>query len=175
MTTSWTAALDEHELVLRAYLAHAVAVPGAKWTVARAPGKWSTADLTLHLALAYESGIPDGPGPAMRLVSSPASAWLARTFYLPLMFATRTFPRNAPAPREVRPDSIIASTTPRGELLARLDASAAATARALRAAADTRPQVRIMHAYFGALTPLPALRLLSAHTRHHTAIATTFS
>ena len=30
-----------------------------------------------------------------------------------------------------------------------------------------RPAPRVAHAYFGALTPHAALRLLSAHTRHH--------
>ena len=33
-----------------------------------------------------------------------------------------------------------------------------------------RPPFRLMHAYFGAPPPLTALRLRSAHTRHHTTV-----
>lgn len=168
---AWADAMEEHEAVLRAYVARANAVPDERWTTPLAAGKWSAAEEALHLVLAYEQGLPaaiDGGG--MRLVSSPITAWFARTLYLPIMLRARTFPRNAPAPREVRPKAAAAGAISKNQLVSRLEATAGTAAIALRDAAHRTPGLRVMHAYFGALSPLTALRLLNAHTRHHTGL-----
>lgn len=117
---------------------------------------------------AYEQALPGGiEAGGMRLVVSPVVAWASRTLYLPWMLRTRRFPRNAPAPREVRPDADVARTMPRTALIQQLEDTANRAALALRSA---REDARVTHAYFGALTPLVALRLLNAHTRHHTGL-----
>jgi hypothetical protein len=67
----------------------------------------------------------------------------------------------------VRPDAEEAERATAAQAVARLRQSADAAAAALHLAARDRPAPRITHAYFGALRPLAALRLLSAHTRHH--------
>ena len=167
----WADALEEHAAVLRAHVARAYAVPDEQWTMPVAAGKWSAAEAALHIVLAYEQGLPTATGGGgMRLVTSPIAAWFARTLYLPIMLRTGTFPRNAPAPREVRPDAAAACAIPRNQLLSRLEATAGRAANALRDAAHRTPEVRVMHAYVGALSPLTALRLLNAHTRHHTGL-----
>ena len=103
----------------------------------------------------------------MRLVSPPVVAWLSRTLLLPVMLRLRFFPPNAPAPRELRPKEADTADFTRDELIARLLMSADRATSALREADGRRPSIRVMHAYFGALRPLAAFRLLTAHTRHH--------
>jgi hypothetical protein len=105
----------------------------------------------------------------MRLRVPRPAAWFARTVLLPRMLAAERFPRGAEAPAEVRPDLARARAFDQPEMRAHLCAVAEAAARALRDADEQRPAVRVTHAYFGPLRSLAALRLLSAHTRHHAA------
>ena len=162
------AATREHDDVLASYVQRLRELPAARWTQPRGDGKWSPAQEALHVVMAYEAGVAACTGGAgMVLVTSPAVAWLSRTFLLPLILWLRTFPRNAPAPREVRPSADVAAAISREEMVARLGATADRALRELREADVRRPRVRVMHAYFGPLSPLTAFRLLIAHTRHH--------
>ena len=165
----WTAALLEHETVVRAFLAECQAVAPADWQRAPAPGKWSPAAVALHVCRAYELGrdaIAGGPG--MRLLVAPAAAWFARKLLLPFLLATKRFPQGANAPREVVPDVAEARLLLQDVAAARLLRVSQQAAMALRHAADGYPAARVSHAFFGALNPHTALRVLSAHTRHHT-------
>lgn len=167
---AWVAAQQEHEAVVGECIAVMRGVPTAQWHIPRAPGKWSPAEEALHIVLAYAFGIGAvTAGSAMRLRVHPIGAFLSRTLLLPLVFRVRRFPRGAAAPPEVMPSAGEAVTMTIADATARLAVAAAEAARALREAdqRDTRP--RVVHAYFGALAPRDALRLLSAHTRHHTA------
>ena len=168
---AWVAALEEHDQVLARYLVRLRGVPAERWHEPAAEGKWSPAEVALHLALAYEVGRDAcSGGQGMRMRVSPAVAWLSRTVMLPVILRTRTFPRGAPAPREVRPAALDARGMSKEALEARLRLVGADAASALRAAADRTPPPRFVHAYFGRLAPLTTLRLLSAHTRHHTGV-----
>lgn len=165
---AWTAAVREHDGVLRGYVQRLQAVREDQWAAPRAEGKWSVAQEALHVAMAYEIGIAACDGSAgMRLVSPPVVAWLSRTLLLPVMLRLRIFPRNAPAPRELRPNGADAEAIARDDLIARLLVSADRATNALREADERRPAIHVMHAYFGPLRPLAAFRLLTAHTRHH--------
>lgn len=165
---AWAAALEEHDQVLAEYLTRLRSVPMERWHEPAAEGKWSPAEEALHLVLAYEIGITGCTGGSgMRLMVPPAWAWLSRTVMLPVILRTRSFPRGARAPREVRPASLDARGMTKGVLEARLRQVATDAAQAIRAADERRPMPRLVHAYFGPLTPLTTLRLLSAHTRHH--------
>jgi hypothetical protein len=164
----WDAAAADDAAAVRALLDAAAARGAAAWTRAPAPGKWSPAAVVLHVCRAYEVGraAADG-GPGMRPLAAPAAAWLARTVVLPAMLATGRFPRGVAAPEEVVPDLGDAERVTFDTAAARLTATSGAAAAALRRAAAERPRLRVAHAYFGPLAPLTALRLLSAHTRHH--------
>ncbi len=165
----WTAALEEHETVVRAFLAECQAVAPADWQRAPDPGKWSPAAVVLHVCRAYELGrdaVAGGPG--MRLLVPPAAAWFARKLLLPFLLATKRFPQGASAPAEVVPDLAEARLLLQGAAAARLRRVSQEAAMALRHAADEHPAARVTHAFFGALDPHAALRVLSAHTRHHT-------
>lgn len=167
----WQAALAEHEREVRAFAAALARVPEPRWHHPPAPGRWTAAELALHVCQAYELGrdalVAGTPG--MRLVARPWQAWLGRTLLLPALLAARVFPRDAPAPAEVRPDATEARTLSPAAAAARLERAAREAAEALEAAAARRPVPRFTHAYFGPLPPRQVLRLLSAHTRHHTA------
>ena len=164
----WRAAVDEHDVAVREFMARCEGIPSGSWHQSPASRRWSPSDVVLHLCRAYEVGrdAADG-GPGMRLLVSPSRAWALRTLLLPLILRTQRFPRGVRSPREVVPPDATSARPTRDEALARLERVAREAAVALRRAADGRPVPRLMHAYFGPLAPHTALRVLSAHTRHH--------
>ena len=87
---------------------------------------------------------------------------LVRWRFLPLILRGG-FPKNAPAPREIRPTGHAASPE---EAACRLSESAAQFSDRLGEAARRGP-VRLTHPYFGGLSALQILRLLTSHARHH--------
>ena len=101
LSSRWTAALVEHETVVRAFLTACQGVAPADWQRAPAPGKWSPAAVVLHVCHAYELGRDSvAGGPSMRLRVAPPVAWFSRTLLLPVILATKRFPLGVTAPRE---------------------------------------------------------------------------
>lgn len=163
----WNAAVAKHEAAVRDFLAACEKCPLDEWQRS-ADGKWSTAAVALHICNAYELG-RDAMlrGVSMQLVVSKRYAWFLRTFALPLIIATTRFPR-AKAPREVRPNVEETKMLTRDAMRGRLLRASREASDAFRNAAGTSSLPRMTHAYFGDLTPYSVLRLLTAHTRHHT-------
>ena len=165
MTDRWSSALAEHEHVFSEYLRVARDFPADRWQRVPAPGRWSAAALTLHVADAYRYGHEAASGgPGMRLLAPPLAAWVSRTVIFPVMLWLKRFPREAPVPAEVRPDLSMAHTLTQDELVERLEREAGKAIATFQRPTATR----VMHAYFGLLTPYQTLRLVTAHTRHHT-------
>ena len=164
----WNAAIAEHESVVREFLEACQRCAPSAWHAEPAPGKWSTAAVALHVCKAYEMGRDAMAGGAsMRLRVSRSYSWLLRTFMLPAVLATKRFPRGVRAPREVAPDLEEAKMLTPDAAAERLMRAADETAAAMRRAGRDRAAPLMTHAYFGPLGPYAALRLLSAHTRHH--------
>jgi hypothetical protein len=164
----WNAALAEHERVVRDFLEVCKRCAPSDWHVEPAPGKWSTAAVALHVCRAYEMAMDAMQGgPSMRLRVSKPYAWLLRTFMLPAVLATKRFPRGVRVPREVAPDLGEAKLLTADAAARRLKFVADEAAPKMRRAGRNRPAPLMTHAYFGPLAPYTALRLLSAHTRHH--------
>jgi hypothetical protein len=164
----WEAAIAEHETVVRDFLAACEQCPVSDWNTSPAAGKWPTAAVALHVCHAYELGqnaLAGGPG--MRLRVSKPYAWLLRNLLLPVIVATKRFPRGARAPREVAPDLEEARMLTPDAAAKRLTRVAAEAAAAFQQARRSRSAPLVTHAYFGPLAPYAALRMLSAHTRHH--------
>lgn len=103
----------------------------------------------------------------MRLRVSKPYAWLLRTFLLPAVLVTKRFPRGVRVPREVAPDLEEAKRLAPDAAARRLKHVAHEAAEAMRRVGRNRPAPLMTHAYFGPLAPYAAMRLLSAHTRHH--------
>lgn len=162
----WRAALAEHDASLAGFVAEVNAVPRAAWHASTVEGRWSPAEEALHIAMSYEAGLAGlSSGAAMHLRVTPTRARLLHLVVLPIIFHSNWFPRGAAAPREVHPSTEVAHGLSPDLLVERLQ-SAASQLRASAPGADEA--LRIRHAYFGALTSLDAVRMLSAHTRHHT-------
>jgi hypothetical protein len=165
----WAEAADEHGRAVRSFVEAMAAVPEASWHTARAAGKWSPAALALHVCQAYEFGRDAvKTGRAMRLKVPAPVAWMSRVLVLPVLLARDRFPGGADAPLEVVPDLQEALRIAQSALSARLEKAAADALDALCQASFSQPALRVTHAYFGPMRPLQTLRLLSAHTRHHT-------
>lgn len=164
----WAAALREHEREVTRFLAVVARIDPAEWHRPRAAGKWSPAAEVLHVCRAYELAhdAADG-GPGMHLLVSPRKALLLRRSMLPLILATKRFPHGVPAPREVVPDVNESGEITPAASIQRFTSATDEAARALRDIDTAQPAFRVTHAYFGPLAPRAALRLLSAHTRHH--------
>ena len=161
----WRRAVDVHDAAVRAFVTAVRAVPTARWQQPHAPGKWSPAEEALHVALSYEAGIAAlEHGTPMQPRVSPWRARLLRALVLPVMLRTEWFPA-ATAPREVRPPDAAARALTPHAVATRIEDAAA---RVLHLAGTAGPHVRIMHAYFGRMTPLQGLGMLAAHTAHHT-------
>ena len=156
-------------MVLHSFQGQLARVESTDWQQPPGVGKWSPATLAVHVCRSYELGRDAMSGaPSMQLQVPPLRAWLSRTLLLPLLLVTRRFPRGAEAPAEVIPDAAEArGLTPTAAAL-RLERAAEGAVTALRRAAREPAPPPVTHAYFGPLRPYVALRLLSAHTRHHT-------
>jgi hypothetical protein len=139
-------------------------VPAEHWKAARAPGKWSPAEITEHLSLTYEHLLGElRGGPPMRVKGSWLFRFLARYRFLPKLLRDGTVPPGVRAPREVRPRI---PTEDRLEALERFQALAVefeeeiTSRRASGAGALTHP-------YFGRLGPDRGIRFVEVHIRHH--------
>jgi hypothetical protein len=162
----WRTAVDEQVAALAAYLDAAERIPDAAWMQPYAPGKWTPAEITEHLTMTYRVFIGEvNGGPGMRLKLTPFRRRMLKLLLLPHMLYHRTFPRRAPAPRELRPDA--ASLQPKARALADMRALGDRfIAEAEKARAGGWDQVT--HPYFGAIDLTRGMRLCSVHIEHHT-------
>jgi DinB superfamily len=162
----WHAVVEEHQVALAAYLDAAARLPEGAWDRPWAPGKWSPAQLTEHLSLTYRvltAELQGGEG--MRLKLTPLRRRVLKTLMLPHMLFHRTFPRRAPAPREVRPGE--GPYPPRAEALARMRALGEAIEREAERARAAGIK-GVSHAYFGTIDLTRGMRLCAVHLEHHT-------
>ncbi len=156
--------LGEHERVIAEFVDTVRSIRSVHWQVPMGPGRWSPAALTLHVIRAYEFGVTSALGSkGMTLRVPPVAAWFSGRFILPLLLTFERFPRGAESPVEVLPDLAEAELLSPEGAIARLEDTARRAAHAL--GQPSAP--RVVHAYFGSLPARQALRLLSAHTRHH--------
>lgn len=162
----WRAALDEQQAALDAYLDAAQRLSDAAWTQPYAPGKWTPAEITEHLAMVYRVFIGEvNGGPAMKLKLTPLYRRVLRLLMLPHMLYHRTFPRSARAPRELRPDAAVLQ--PKADALAEMRALGERFAgEADRARAGGWNHVT--HPYFGEIDLTRGMRLCTVHLEHHT-------
>lgn len=148
----------EVEACTRAFSAAA-----GRWAEPVRPGAWTRAEIAEHLAISYDpplSELGGGPGFALRL------PWWKRRIVrwkaLP-MILRGGFPTGAPAPREIRPASASPSPAAAEE---KLRARSERFLGELEKACATR-RVRLTHAYFGRISALEVLHVLTSHARHH--------
>lgn len=153
---------DSREAV-GAFLATAEAVPASAWARPAAPGKWSAAQVTEHVALAYEL--------SRAVLRKTYTGWglprllrpIVRTVFLRRVLRRGTFGKGNKAPGPLRPSPSPAS---REVLRARLQASSSALEVDVATAAGAG-QTTVDHPFFGRLALEDLLRLQVIHLRHH--------
>ena len=129
-----------------------------------APGKWTPAEITSHVAEAYRVLLAELGGAAgMKLLGSRLQRLILRHTMLPRLIAGKPFPPGVRAPRETRPKVI---SEDHHQALSELGHLTGFFVAELATRAATGP-VQLTHAYFGALLPGQGLQLLTAHNRHH--------
>jgi hypothetical protein len=152
-------ALAAQRRAVEEFLADARAVPAARWTQPRLPGKWSPGQVTEHLALAYEAnrGVLHGRAPmtAPRLLRP-----LIRWFGLAPVLRRGRFIPGSKSPKALRPGD---SPAPQAELLRRLQAAT----QAFESDAAAARSPTLDHPFFGRLPLTDFVRLQEIHTNHH--------
>ena len=161
------ALLRDHRAAVREYVERASAVEIGRWLVPRAEGKWTPAQETRHLILAYEAFCRDLSGGAkMALRGTAARRLVWRLLGLTSILWRKRIPVAARAPREARPEW---EPTPCAQLLPQLQRCATEFDELFTRVWRTEPKRRVTHPFFGTLTLDHAIRLSSVHTRHHAA------
>ena len=159
--------LSDHRAAVREFIEKAAALSPAQWLTPRAAGKWTPAQETRHIMLAYDAFRRDLEGlTTVRLRGTPLRRQIWRWIGLTFILWRNRIPVAVKAPREARPES--ESTAP-DELLPALQRCADAFDAELAHTWRTEPRRRVTHPMFGALSLDHAIRLLSVHTRHHAA------
>lgn len=160
--------IADNRAAIDQFIAAARALDASTWTVARAEGAWSPAQIAEHLAIVYEynrtvaTGTASSPIPRLlRPIIQP----LARRMIVDNTLKAGRFTRKGRAPGLFRPS---ATPPPSMELLVRLDAAVRGFEGDLR---SRHPEARrtIAHPIFGTIPTVDWIRLQAIHARHHRA------
>ena len=157
-----SAAREENQHSVAEFLATVREIDRSVWNREPAPGRWSPAQITEHVALAYERTRELLTRPARGGVP-PLLRPLIRYFYARPILKTGRFPSKVKAPRQFRPSG---AAEPAEVLCARLEAAARGLEedfeRQISAGKDA-----LDHPIFGRVDLADALRFQAIHTAHH--------
>ena len=163
----WQSLLDDHAASVREFVAKAGGVGDARWLVPRAEGKWTPAQETRHLILAYDAFLRDASGTGkMRLKGTRLKRRIWRLFGLTAILWRKRIPVAARAPRESTPEWEHATSE---ELIPLFQNRAAQFAETITRIQKSEPNRTFTHPYFGELAIEQTLTLVAVHNRHHAA------
>lgn len=161
----WRASVAQHRAAIADYADAVRALDDEGWTRPWAAGKWTPAEITEHLTLAYEAFLREIRGEGgMKMKVFGLRRRILRWFVLPHILFHRSFPVKAVSPREIRPTG---ASMQRDQALAGLLAAADDAERAIEAVRHRRDAV-ITHPYFGGIDPTRGLKFAAVHVEHHT-------
>jgi hypothetical protein len=154
--------MEAQRAALDAFIATAASLAPESWNAPRGSDKWSPAQVSEHLRLAYATIRSELAGQAgFRIRTKPWQRWLLRFTHLPRILRTGRFPAGVPAPREIRPaagpydrDQLLSALREEGELFAQAVAAAPAASA-------------ITHPFLGRLALRDGVRFSAQHIRHH--------
>jgi hypothetical protein len=159
--------LTDHVGAVAEFVERAKTLSNAQWLTPRAHGKWTPAQETKHVILAYDAFLRQlTEGTPMRLRGNALKRRIWRLIGLTSILWRKRIPVAVNAPREVRPDVI---TSGPDELLPDLRRRAEEFDVAFAHAWRNEPRRRMTHYMFGTLSLDQGIRLVSVHTRHHAA------
>ena len=160
----WREADRQHQDAVRAYIAAASKIDADAWRRPVAEGKWSPAEITEHLKLAYTAAsreIKGGDGVQVR--TNRLLQRLLRFAFLPRLLKTGKFPKGADAPPEMKPAIIVEDQT---AALARLSSLAGEFQSELSERRGST-ETYFTHHVFGRLSLPEVMRLATVHIIHH--------
>ena len=159
--------LLDHQSAVREFIARASALDAKHWLKPRAEGKWTPAQETKHVLMAYgEFTRQLRESTPMRMHRSRVRRLLSRAIGLTSILWFKRIPVAVNAPREVRPDWI---AVPASQLLPELQQRADEFDAQFEDRWRNEPQRRMTHYLFGRITLDQGMRLVTVHTRHHAA------
>ena len=146
-----------------AFIAGVRAVPSAAWLRPRAPGKWSPAQVTEHVAIAYEVARSVLDGTYAGRAAPRFVRLVIRTIGFNPIVKTGRFRKGTKAPAFFQPTGTPATVA---DLTGRLEAAAGSFVAAVEAAASQGQDI-VDHPFFGRVSLPDYSRLQAIHTRHH--------
>jgi hypothetical protein len=157
--------LDDHRAAVSEFIEKADALDPAQWLVPRGAGKWTPAQETRHLMLAFEAFTRDLEGGApVRLRGNRFKRMLWRWVGLSSILWRQRIPVAVKAPREARPEW---ETADAATLLPQMRDCSEHFHEVLARVWRGEPRRTVTHPMFGPLTLDHAIRLMCVHTRHH--------
>lgn len=163
--------LSDHRAAVAEFIEKAGALHAEQWFVPRAEGKWTPAQETRHVILAYEMFLSQlNGGPPMRLRGTAWKRRMWRLVGLTSILWRKRIPVAVRAPGEVRPDAVTATAS---QLIPALRGRASEFEVAFAAEWRTAPRTLVTHFMFGKLRLDHAIQIMSVHTRHHAAFLPT--
>ena len=163
----WQQLLGDHAASVREYAAKAERIGEARWLEPRAEGKWTPAQETRHLILAYEAFLRDARGTGkMQLRGTPMKRTLWRWFGLTSILWRKRIPVAARAPRESRPEWETGSAA---ELVPLFQSRTSEFVETITRLQKNEPGRTFTHPYFDQMTIEQTLTMVTVHNRHHAA------
>lgn len=157
--------LADHRAAVCEFTEKAGALSAEGWLAPRAEGKWTPAQETRHLILAYEALLRDiVEGKPMRLRGTPWKRRLWRVIGLAHVRWRKRLPTGVMAVREVRPAW---ESAPSDELLPLLRQRASEFEAAVARMLDEDPSRTFTHPLLGPLSMTHSLEFCAVHVRHH--------
>ena len=159
----WERVRDIHSQAADALASTAESIPSEAWLAPIGEKKWSPAQIVEHLNCAYDVLTRELEGGQGMVVQT--TIWqriLLRIFLVPKLLRGGAFPRNARAPREIRP----ATANPDQRQAVADFRARAARFDAAATEADARG-AELTHAYFGHAPVAEGALLCARHVQHH--------
>ncbi len=159
----FAAAREANRRSIAQFTGLARAVASTAWNIQPSPGKWSPAQVTEHVALAYEKtrDLLQNPGKSR---GAPALLRpVIRFLYVRPILKSGKFPAGGKSPRQFQPVSIDQSAD---QLCARLEQAASGLEQDLELL-RSGGRSSLTHPIFGSISLPDALQFQAYHTDHH--------
>jgi hypothetical protein len=163
--TELETSIADNRAAVNEFVATATSLDGPRWTMPRAPGAWTPAQIVEHVTITYEYSRDVTLGKPQSRSLPGFLRPLLRRFVVDSALKAGKFTRKAKAPGMLKPTAAAPS---RAEAVQRLEAAVASFEAAIRSG---HPQARhfVVHPFFGRVATTDYLRFQALHTRHHRA------
>lgn len=160
----WSVVSDRHSRAVTEFLDAATSLPAEQWLLPVDDGKWTPAQITLHVVQSYEVMTRQlRTGEGLRVQTGWLLRQVLRLVVLRPIMWTRKLPKGAKAPKDLRPGD---TTIGRDEALERLRAIVAEFEGELYSRRQQRG-LQMTHHIFGSVDALKGLDFIAVHTEHH--------